>query len=173
MLECLRNNTPRHGYFLRDSFMKSVLNEMKWDGRENKTKQCNVYKMEHWDFQTCEGDLSKWWIRKLSVIRSCTSIMAREIMRRDSYGASDCISKRCSHYRARVESILIFSHAENQAYWSRLMKGHPLQTPSLSLLLSKHHFWRAISSKISIVSPRLPPATTRHWISISHCIAVN
>lgn len=96
---------------------------MKWNGTEEGGK------MEHWDLQTFEGDLSKWWIRKLSVIRSCASITAGEITRRDSYGASDCISKRCSHYRARVESTLIFSRAENRAYWSRLMKDHPLQHP--------------------------------------------
>lgn len=112
---------------------------MKWDGRE----KCNVYKMERWAFQTCVGDLSKWWIRKLSVIRSCVSITAREITRRDSYGAPDCISMRCSHYWVRVESILIFSRAENQAYWSRLMKDHPLQPPFASAIQTtflENHF---------------------------------
>lgn len=35
--------------------MKLDLNEMKWEGE----KICNVYEMERWAFQSCEGDLSK------------------------------------------------------------------------------------------------------------------
>lgn len=141
---------------------------------EQKRNKSIVCKMAQWDLQTFERDLSKWWIRKLSVIRSCASITAWEITQRNSYRASDCISKRCSHYRARVESILIFSRAENWAYWSKLMKDHPLQPScAYSLLLFKHYFWRTISSKISAVSLRLPPATTRNRTSISHSVAGN
>lgn len=134
--------------------MKSAPNEME---RDERGKKCNVYKTECRDFQTYEGDLSKWWSRKLSVIRSCAGITAAEITRRGLYTASDCISKLRSHYRGESRVHIDFSHAENRAYWSRLMKDHPLQPP---------------------LPPPSPPSAIqtpfleKHLIKNQHCITI-